>query len=47
MALVGIIGAIHGTSAYLKNEHIDLMSLVFVVLSVLYFVSLVFKKEEK
>ena len=47
MALVGIIGGVHGLNRYMQNEHIELMSLVFVSLSVLYFVSLGFKKEEE
>jgi uncharacterized membrane protein YfcA len=47
MALVGIIGGVHGINKYLQNEHIELMSLVFVALSVLYFVSLGFKQEQE
>jgi hypothetical protein len=47
MALVGIIGGVHGLNRYMQNEHIELMSLVFVSLSVLYFISLGFKKEEE
>jgi len=46
MALIGIIGAIHGINKYMENEHIEFMSVVFVTLSVLYFTSLAFNKEE-
>jgi uncharacterized membrane protein len=44
MGLIGIIGFIHSVKTYMGNGHIDLMALVFVTLSVLYFVSLVYKK---
>ena len=47
MALVGIISAIHGINHYLDTSRVDLMSVVFLVLSVLYFVALYLEGRKK
>ena len=47
MALVGIISVIYGVNYYLDNSRLDLMSIVFTVLSVLYFVALTRNKDEQ
>jgi uncharacterized membrane protein YfcA len=47
MALVGIISVAHGVNHYIETERLDLMSVVFTLLSVLYFAAIVFKKDEQ
>jgi hypothetical protein len=46
MGASGLLSAVSGTKHYLETNHLDLMSVVFLVLSVLYFVSLLTSKEE-
>ena len=45
MAAIGLIAVVHGAKHYIDTGRLDLMSVVFALLSVLYFVALVTKKE--
>ena len=47
MAAVGIISAIHGTKHYIDTSRLDLMSVVLILVSVLYFVAVATEKEER
>lgn len=47
MGTVGVISIIHGTQHFLTTGRVDLMSVVFGVLFVLYFASLAYDKRTK
>ena len=46
MAVIGSMSLYHAVSTYQERQIFDLMACVFILLSVIYFASLAFKKED-